>query len=430
MLNDAVTNIQAVSPKQLDFLRYSSARVNICTGSIRSGKTIITLFRWVFFIRHAPQGGELVMIGRTRDAVWRNCIMPLQNPALFGRVSQHVVGNYGAPTVTILGRRVHVLGASDSKAEKVIRGMTVAGAYVDEITTLAEEFFTQLLGRMSVEGAKLFGSTNPDNPSHWLKEKFLDRVDELPDWKHWHFVLADNPSLSAEYIASISAEFTGLWYQRFIEGRWVAAEGSIFPMFDPDTHVIPWDTVPPLQRVMAVGVDYGTTNPTAAIVLAQAQDGTLYALDEWSYSSRDHNAPLTDAQLADRLERFLATPHAPDDTRQPDVFILDPSAASFRTELALRGQPVMNADNNVNYGIQTLASLFSEKRLYITDRCQRLIREIPGYAWDDKATAEGKDHPIQLADHAIDALRYAVVTTERAWRPTLNEYDQRRKVAA
>lgn len=428
MLNDAVTNIQAVSPKQLDFLRYSSARVNICTGSIRSGKTIITLFRWIFFIRNAPKGGELVMFGRTRDAVWRNCIMPLQNPTLFGKVSSQVVGNYGAPTVTILGRRVHVLGASDSKAEKVIRGMTVAGAYFDEITVAAEELFTQLLGRMSVDGAKLFGSTNPDNPAHWLKEKFLDRVDDLPDWKHWHFVLADNPSLSTEYIESISAEFTGLWHRRFIKGEWVAAEGSIFPMFDPATHVIPWDQVPPLQRVMAVGVDYGTTNPTAAIVLAQAQDSDLYALDEWSYSSRDNNAPLTDAQLADRMEAFLSTPHAPDDPRQPDVFILDPSAASFRTELALRGQPVMNADNNVTYGIQTLASLFSERRLYITDRCQRLIREIPGYAWDDKATAEGKDQPIQLADHAIDALRYAVVTTERAWRP--QQHDNRRKVAA
>lgn len=420
--------VEAVSAKQLDFLRYSSARVNLCTGSIRSGKTIITLFRWLFFIRNAPRGGELVMIGRTRDALWRNCIMPLQNPTLFGQLSSQVVGNYGAPTVSILGRRVHVLGASDSKAEKVIRGMTVAGAYVDEITTLAEEFYTQLLGRMSVDGAKLFGSTNPDNPAHWLMDKFLERVDDLPDWKHWHFTLHDNPSLSADYIASISAEFTGLWHKRFILGEWVAAEGAIFPMFDSSTHVIGWDQVPPIERIMAVGVDYGTTNPTAAIVVGQAFDGDLYALTEWSYSGKDTNTPLTDAQLADRLERFLATPHAPDDTRQPDVFILDPSAASFRTELALRGQPVMNADNDVNYGIQTIASLLGEQRLYITDRCTRLVRELPGYAWSDKATEKGEDKPVQLNDHAIDALRYALVTTERAWRP--NQHDQRRKVAA
>lgn len=415
----------AVSPKQLDYLKSSGARVNICSGSIRSGKTIITLYRWLFFISVAPNDGELVMFGRTRDAVWRNCIMPLQNPTLFGDLSSQVVGNYGAPTVSIMGRRVHVLGASDSKAEKVIRGMTVAGAYFDEITVAAEELFTQLLGRMSVEGAKLFGSTNPDNPAHWLKQKFLDRVDDLPDWKHWHFTLMDNPSLSAEYIASISAEFTGLWYRRFILGEWVAAEGAIFPMFDPQHHIIDWDDLPRMEKIMSLGVDYGTTNPSAAIVVGLGADHNLYALDEWSYSGRERNNPLTDAQLADRLEDFQATDHTPDDPRKPDVFILDPSAASFRTELALRGQPVVNADNDVSYGIQTLASLFGEQRLYVSTRCTRLINEIPGYSWDDKATEEGKDKPVQLNDHAIDALRYAVVTTERYWRPMLG-----RKVAA
>lgn len=417
--------IVAMSPKQVDFLKYSAARVNVCSGSIRSGKTIVTLVRWLHFVGGAPRGGELVMFGRTRDAVWRNCIMPLQNPTLFGELSSQVVGNYGAPTVSIMGRRVHVLGASDSKAEKVIRGMTVAGAYFDEITVAAEELFTQLLGRMSVEGAKLFGSTNPDNPAHWLKQKFLDRVDDLPDWKHWHFTLMDNPSLSAEYIASISAEFTGLWYRRFILGEWVAAEGAIFPMFDPQQHIVKWDDLPRMEKIMALGVDYGTTNPSAAIVVGLGVDGNLYALDEWSYSGRERNNPLTDAQLADRLEDFQATDHAPDDPRNPDVFILDPSAASFRTELALRGQPVVNADNDVSYGIQTLASLFGEQRLYVSTRCTRLINEIPGYSWDDKATEEGKDKPVQLNDHAIDALRYAVVTTERYWRPMLG-----RKVAA
>jgi hypothetical protein len=159
----------ALSPKQLDYLRNSTATVNVCDGSIRSGKTIITLFRWLLFVRRAPRGGELVMVGRTRDSIWRNLVAPMQDPELFGAVADAVVGNYGAPTVSILGRKIHLIGASDAKAEKVIRGMTVAGAYVDEITVTSEEFFTQLLGRMSVKGAKLFGSTNPDNPAHWFK---------------------------------------------------------------------------------------------------------------------------------------------------------------------------------------------------------------------------------------------------------------------
>ncbi|MDN5669967.1 MAG: hypothetical protein L0G87_16400 [Renibacterium salmoninarum] len=135
---DTVAPAEVISAKQLHFLRNSSQRVNILEGSIRSGKTIISLLRWIIYVSRAPLGGELVMIGRTRDAVWRNCVGPLQNVALFGTASLQVIGNYGAPTVRIMGRVVHILGASDAKAEKVIRGMTVAGAYVDEVTVIPE----------------------------------------------------------------------------------------------------------------------------------------------------------------------------------------------------------------------------------------------------------------------------------------------------
>lgn len=407
---------EALSAKQLDFLRTSTARVNMTSGSIRSGKTIVTLLRWLFYVARAPFGGELVMVGRTRDAVWRNCIAPMQNPELFGRFATQVVGNYGAPTVKILGRMVHVLGASDAKAEKVIRGMTVAGAYVDEATTLPEEFFTQLLGRMSVAKAKLFGTTNPDNPAHWLKVKFIDRVAELRDWRHWHFTLEDNPSLSQEYKDSISAEFTGLWYRRFILGEWVAAEGAIFDMWDPDKHIIPWGDLPPMEDLLAVGVDYGTANATAAILLGVGVDGRLYAVDEWSWSGKETRQALTDSVLADRLESFIDAGHLPDGT-QPRVrhIIVDPSALSFRTELSTRGIAATPADNDVLYGIRTLASLLGDGGLLVSDRCTGLIGEMPAYSWDPKAAEKGEDKPIKVADHHLDAARYAVTTTEAIW---------------
>ncbi|MBP9836085.1 MAG: hypothetical protein KBC93_17510, partial [Candidatus Microthrix sp.] len=150
--------------KQLQSVQEATGTVNLWHGAIRSGKTIGSLVRWLMFVVHAPLGGELVIVGRTRDSAWRNVIAPLQDPSKTGAAASLVVGNYGAPTVSILGRRVYVMGASDVKAELVLRGLTVSGAYVDEVTTIPEGFFTQLLGRMSVKGAKLFGTTNPDNP--------------------------------------------------------------------------------------------------------------------------------------------------------------------------------------------------------------------------------------------------------------------------
>ncbi|MER7070958.1 phage terminase large subunit [Terrabacter sp. NPDC000476] len=416
----------SLSRKQLGSVRNATGTVNLWHGSIRAGKTIGSLVRWMLFVANAPRGGELVMVGRTRDAVWRNVIGPLQDPALTGTAAAQVVGNYGAPTVSILGRRVHVLGASDAKAELVIRGMTVAGAYVDEVTTLPEQFFTQLLGRMSVRGAKLFGTTNPDNPAHWLKAKFIDRHASLPHWRIFHFTMDDNPALTPEYVAQKKLEFTGLWYRRFILGEWVAAEGAVFPMWDPERHVVPWASLPRMRRIFGVGVDYGTNNPATGLVLgiSDVPDETLglrprlFLLDEWR-TAQGHM--LTDQQLSTRLRAFMDGPHQPvEPAPSPEWVFVDPSAASFKTQLHADGVTnLRDADNDVAYGIRTVASLLGTGDLVVSDRCAGLIAEAPGYSWDPKAAEKGQDKPIKVADHSLDGARYVVTTTESLWRPML-----------
>jgi len=422
-----------LSPAQVASVRESCGRVNIWDGSIRSGKTIGSLLRWLIFIATAPTGGQLVIIGRTRDAAWRNVIGPLQDRGLFGAVAGQVIGNYGAPTVSILGRRVFVLGASDAKAERVIRGLTVAGAYVDEATTIPEEFFTQLLGRMSVPGAQLFATTNPDNPAHWLKAKFLDRLLHLPDWRRFQFRLDDNPSLSPGYVESIKREYTGLWYRRFILGEWVAAEGAVYSMWNPAKHVIAHDELPDMTRMLAVGVDYGTTNATAALQLGIGIDRRLYLLDEWRHDPRQTNVRLTDAQLSAQLRAWLAKPRL---TERPgrheprnEWIVVDPAAASFKVQLSTDGLTgVVDADNDVSYGIRTTASGLGGGWLKVSDRCTGLITEIPGYSWDSKATEKGEDKPVKVADHSLDAARYAVTTTETLWRGQIDT--SRQEVAA
>ncbi len=425
-----MTLVVGLGERQLASVRESTGTVNLWHGAIRSGKTIGSLLRWLMFVPAAPLGGQLVIVGRTRDSAWRNVIAPLQDPAITGAAAEHVVGNHGAPTVAILGRRVYVMGASDVKAELVLRGLTVAGAYVDEVTTIPEGFFTQLLGRMSVAGAKLFGTTNPDNPAHWLKRRFLDRLADLPHWRVWHFTMDDNPSLTADYVTQKRAEFTGLWYRRFILGEWVAAEGAIYDMWEPDRHVIPWATLPPMQRLLAVGTDYGTTNATAGILLGLAEDAEpdrthrLYLVDEWRYDPANAINRLTDAQLSAGLREWMGGDDLlPRGHQRPPIewVMVDPAAASFKVQLRADGvRNVTDADNDVTYGIRTMASLLGAGDLLVSDRCEGFVREVPGYSWDPKATEKGEDKPIKTADHSLDAARYAVASTETIWRPRLS----------
>lgn len=429
-----------MSEKQLLSIREAKERVNIWEGSVRSGKTIASLLRFLIYVATNKTRGELIVVSRTRDSAARNVFAPLMDPALFGAVANHVSYTSGAAYGWILGRRVWVLGSSDVRSENVLRGLTCAGAYVDEVTLLKEDFFTQLLNRLW-EGAQLFGTTNPDSPAHWFKVNFLDRCvpghrQYLPDWRVWKFLLDDNPQLSEARKDAIRRENTGLFYRRNVLGEWVAAEGAIYDMWNPDVHTIPWDDLPEMRELIAVAIDYGTTNPTVAGILGISAEHDplgrptprLFLVDEWTFDSKLEQRKLTDSELSHALRTWLTTEeHLPRDTfprMQPRFTILDPSAASFRVQLQQDGLTATAADNEVLYGIRTVASLLGAGKLLIArptdahpDRgCPTTIAEAPAYAWDPKATLAGEDKPIKVADHGLDQLRYGVVTTENIWR--------------
>ena len=383
----------------------SRQQINLWHGAVRSGKTIGSLFAFLMRIAEAPPSGEIVVIGRTRDTVYRNLIAPLQDRAMFGDAAEHVVGNRGAPTVTILGRQVHVIGASDVRAEAIIRGMTINTSYVDEATLLAEEFASMLMSRHSVPGAWCGMTTNPDGPRHWLKTGYIDRAAEMGH-RVFHFALEDNRAFLPEgYIESLERQYTGLWYDRFVRGLWSLAEGVIYDQFDPAKHVV--TDLPAMVATFGVGIDYGTTNATAGLMIALGEDHRLYLTREWAPGRR------TDAALSGSLQQWLG------DHDYRHLFV-DPAAASFKLQLNADGLAgVYNAHNDVLPGIRTVASLFATGQLLIHDSCTHLLEELPGYVWDTKAAEKGQDKPIKLDDHFCDAMRYAVASSRWLWEPYL-----------
>ena len=407
-----------LSRKQILSIVQADARINLWEGSVRSGKTIASLLRWLIYVASAPRGGELVMVGRTRDSLYRNIIAPLMNPDLFGELASQTRANNGAPMATILGRTVHVLGANDAKAEPKVRGMTCAGAYVDELTTLPKTFFDQLVARCSVPGAQIFATTNPDNPGHWVKRDYLKRA-AATRLASWHFVLDDNPFLDPEYVAALKATYTGLFYRRNILGHWVQAEGAIYDAWDEQRHVV--SELPHMARWLCDSIDYGTTNPYSDLLIGLGVDHNLYVASEYRWDSRAERRKLTDAEYSAARRRWLAAvPHPQSNVVgiRPEWTVVDPSAASYIEQLHRDGvHGVTPADNTVLDGIRTVGSLIAAGRLKVHESARGLIEEIPGYSWDDDKAEKGEDAPIKLDDHSCDALRYGVRTTEALWRP-------------
>lgn len=402
----------ALSVKQQDSILDACRRVNLYHGAIRSGKTVGSIVAWLMYVRTAPPG-PLAMIGKTRDTIARNVLDVIADMA-----PAAIAYTRGATTCRILGRLVHVIGANDARAESRLRGLTLAGAYVDEATLVPEAFWTQLLGRLSVPGARLYATTNPDNPAHWLKRGYLDRAHEL-DLYAVHFRLDDNPSLDPGYVAALKAEFTGLWYRRFIDGLWVAAEGAIYDMLDEHVHCAAAPE-PAMWRRGWIALDYGTSNPTHAVLLVHTSDDRLHAVAEWRHDGRARGQ-LTDAAISQRLAEWAGPliqhlPVAP-------VTVLDPSAASLRTQMRADGWPgIRSADNRVEVGIRNVSSLLAGGRLVIDKaRCPVLWDELCGYVWDEAALQRGEERPVKQDDHGADALRYGIMAASPVWRRWLPE---------
>jgi PBSX family phage terminase large subunit len=419
--------LAALQGKALIAAPLCTHRFNIFEGSVRSSKTVTSLLPWLDFVRHGPKG-PLLMVGKTGDTLKRNTIDPLTEMLGASRCAH----NIGTRELKLPGRTIYLASANDEKAAAKIAGLTLAGAYGDELSTWPASFFRMLGSRLSLPGARMFGTTNPDNPLHWLKAEYLDRakvhltqsgdvlVSQDPaalDLARLSFILADNPHLPPEYVAALSAEYTGLWHRRYILGEWVIAEGAVYDMFDPAKHVV--DICPVIKRWLCCAVDYGTTNPFHAVLIGLGVDRRLYVVAEWRWDSRARHKQLTDAEYSRKLAGWLSSVQHPGSALYgvtPERIVVDPSATSFRVQLFQdRMQPVL-ADNEVLDGIRQVSSLLSSGRLLVHKSCTHLIGEMQSYSWDEKAAAKGEDVPVKKNDHGVDGLRYGIKTTGPLWR--------------
>lgn len=386
-----------LSPKQADSLIESDARYNIWVGAVRSGKSFASLLRFEGFVKDGP-AGDFAIIGKSRDTIKRNILYPLRD--MLGERFQFSLGKGEA---TLYNRTIHIIGANDERAEHKIRGVTLAGAYVDEITIIPESVFVMLQGRLSVPGAKLFGTTNPDSPFHWLKTNFIDRANEL-DIKQWTFNLDDNPSLDSSFKNNLRKEYQGLWYDRYILGRWVLAEGTVFDFFDRSKHVIEYP--PGAAEYYVVGVDYGTTNPTAYALIGCSSKvyPNRWLEKEYYWDSKKTLRQKTDTEYAEDLKKFLQGYNV-------RTIYIDPSAVSFRVELTRQGfSGLVEAENEVLDGIRYHSMQLSNGTFKVCHNCTKAIEEYGTYRWDPKSAVRGEDKPLKENDHMMDAIRYALYT--------------------
>ena len=287
------------SPKQRDFIEHSTAKMNIATGSVRSGKTIACSIRWIFYLMTGPQA-DYCMMGKSLGTLKRNVINDLFD--ILGKNNIKWVDRQQGELL-ILGKRVYAIGAATEEAEERIRGATFAGAYCDEANLYPESVWMQLQARLSIPGAKTFANCNPDSPYHWFYKNVLRN--KTMDKKIWQFNMEDNLSLTDEYKRQLESQFSGVFKKRFIDGKWCVADGKIYDTFDPEKHVIDASSIvnqlPEVDREYYIGCDQGTSVTCSwSIMCKDKKTGINYKIREYYYEAKEERRQKDDAHLADR----------------------------------------------------------------------------------------------------------------------------------
>lgn len=388
-----------LTEKQNEYIRNANARWNIKTGATGAGKTYLdVLYTIPQRIRErSGKPGLVVLLGNTRGTLQRNIIEPMQE--LYGAALVSSIRSDN--TAMLFGERCYCLGADNRKHVDRLRGSSIKYAYGDEVTTWNKEVFEMLKSRLRTECSIFDGTCNPDGPGHWFKAFIDGDADKYVQ----SYIIDDNPMLPRWQVEQLKREYAGtVYYDRYILGLWALAEGLVYPMFDTKKHVYtdaPWSADE--YGEYYISVDYGTLNPTS-MGLWRIYKGVAYREAEYYYSGRETKKQLTDEEYYTALEKLA-------EDRVIQSVIVDPSAASFIATIRRHGRfAVRQANNAVLDGIRTTATALNTGRIMIHESCKAIIREFGAYCWDDK---KGEDVVIKESDHAMDDMRYFVMTILR-----------------
>lgn len=378
-------------------------RINILTGSVRSGKTWISLVLWAFWILTRPKDGVYLMAAKTLTTLKRNCLDLLVSLVGEDKFSYSLSQKKGE----LFGRKIILEGASDIRSEGKIRGLTLSGAYIDELTLVPEDFFVMLLSRLSSPGAKLFATTNPDNPRHYVKQKFLDRKDEL-DLFTENFVIDDNTFLPEDYVEDLKKEFSGVFYDRFILGRWVAAEGVIYRLFADNTKRYLLGTSPEIAFA-SIGVDFGGNRSATAFVLTGFTRGLkdVVVLDEVYVKDKISTTELEDLFVdfvRRSTERYRVYDAWCDNAESTLIRGLENAVA--RAGLFITVRPAKKT--RILDRIRLLNSLMSYGRFFVLTACENVIEALCSAVWDEKSIADTRCDNGVLNVDSLDALEYSI----------------------
>jgi phage terminase large subunit len=377
----------------------------ILSGPADTGKTFAALHRLDTLMWKYPRA-QAAIVRKTQKSLYGSVCQTYQNKVA-NMIAVNAFGGDKSPDRYVYPNgSVIWLGGMDN-ADKVLSSERDF-IYTNQTEELTEGDWETLATRVSGRAgntpyAQMFGDCNPGGSLHWIRNRAKRGQLTLIASKH-----TDNPELyddngvltdGGKQRLSVLENLTGVRPKRLLEGIWATAEGAIYDMFDtsihvlerPDTEMVSW----------GLGMDEGYTNPAVILLIGTDTDGRLHIAKEYYETGKLQEDVVVQA------ERWS---HTYDCERSA----VDSAAAGLIADLRNHGINASPHKGRVLDGIQRVQNLLAvagdgRPRLTVDPACVNTINEFESYVWK-----EGKDEPVKESDHALDALRYYVVSNRAA----------------
>ncbi len=392
-------------------------------GGSRSGKTALITEYLVKRAFQFPGSKQLVARkcrAHAKTSLWSNTLksyLASNIPRLFYKTQETELS-----IVFYNGSQIVIGGLDDAERTEKILGNEYITVFLNEATQLSWETVQMAITRLAQRATdaqgrravpKLILDCNPRGPRHWLHYIGVRHVDPateepLPDAERWgrlNWSAYDNKeNLPPEYLAALES-LPELMKDRMLNGVWRSNEGAVYSEFDEDVHVVEPFAIPKEWRRLRA-LDLGYTNPFVCLWGAVDGDGRLYVYRE------HYKAGMRTTEHAREILRLS-------EGESYGVSVCDHDA-SERAELDACGIRTEPAFKEVLSGIQAVKSRLAVQgdgrpRLYLFKNLKSCLSEIYDYRWEARRdTANAKEEPVKLNDHAMDALRYMVMALDRA----------------
>lgn len=407
------------SPKQQRLIHWwregsphAGCDILLADGSIRSGKTVACICSFLSWSMECFRDQNFILAGKTIGSLKKNVIGPMQQILAAWGIPYHYVRS-GENYVEIGTNTYYLYDAHNESSQDKLQGLTAAGALADEVALFPQNFIDQMIGRCSVEGAKIFMNCNPESPAHYVKTELIDKADEKGIY-HLHFTMDDNLALSPRTKEKFRRMFTGVFYRRFIRGEWAATDGLVYQQFADEKERFLLDEAPPDIRYAVIGVDFGGTRSAHSFTLTGFTEGfrQVVILDEYYHSNK--KGRLSPKQVEDAFVDFVRRAKARyrvyeafcDSAEQTLIEGLTVAASRAHLGIDIRNA----AKRPINDRIAFYNSMIAQGRFRVLRHCEAHIKALEEAVYDPDEPV--KDVRLDDGTTNIDSLDSMEYSTE------------------